>query len=92
MTPLKSVLAVLAAILVSAAYAQQSPTLEDIAWKLAELGPVIDGPNTARIYAPLQEKEPYQGVKVDRDVRYGAAERNLLDVFVPEKASPPRRC
>jgi acetyl esterase/lipase len=90
MTPLKSVLAVLAAILVSAAYAQQSPTLEDIAWKLAELGPVIDGPNTARIYAPLQEKEPYQGVKVDRDVRYGAAERNLLDVFVPEKASPPR--
>src|ERR1700730_8236893 len=66
MTPLKSALAVLAAMLVGAAFAQQSPTLEDIAWKLAELGPVVDGPNTAKIYAPLQETEPYQGVKVDR--------------------------
>jgi acetyl esterase/lipase len=90
MTPLKSVLAVFAAMLAGAAFAQQSPTLEDIAWKLAELGPVIDGPNTANIYAPLQEKEPYQGVKVERDVKYGAADRNLLDVFMPEKASPPR--
>jgi acetyl esterase/lipase len=90
MTPLKSALAVLAAMLVGAALAQQSPTLEDIAWKLAELGPVVDGPNTAKIYAPLQEKEPYQGVKVERDVKYGTADRNLLDVFMPETASPPR--
>src|SRR5882757_7174947 len=90
MTPLKSALALLAAMLVGAAFAQQSPTLEDIAWKLAELGPVVDGPNTAKIYAPLQEKEPYQGVKVERDVKYGTADRNLLDVFMPETASSPR--
>jgi triacylglycerol lipase len=90
MTPLKSALALVAAMLVGAAFAQQSLTFEDIAWKLAELGPVVDGPNTAKIYAPLQEKEPYQGVKVDRDVKYGAADRNLLDVFMPEGASPPR--
>src|ERR1700726_4809174 len=90
MTPLKSALAIVAAMLVGAAFAQQSPTLEDITWKLAELGPVVDGPNTAKIYAPLQETEPYQGVKVDRDVKYGAADRNLLDVFMPETASSPR--
>jgi triacylglycerol lipase len=39
---------------------------------------------------PLQEKEPYQGVKVERDVKYGAADRNLLDIFVPDVAEPSR--
>lgn len=63
---------------------------EDIAWKLLELGRVIDPPNTALLYAPLQEKEPYQGVKVERDVKYGPADRNLLDVFMPAAASPAR--
>ena len=37
----------------------------DIEWKLAELGSVINPPETAKLYAPLQPKEPYQGVKVD---------------------------
>ena len=44
-------------------------------------------PRTADEYARLQEKEPYQGIKVERDVRYGPAERNLLDVFAPEMVS-----
>jgi acetyl esterase/lipase len=90
MTPLKSALAVVAAMFVGVAWAQQSRSLEDIAWRLVELGPVVDGPNTAKLYTPLQEKEPYQGVKVERDVKYGAADRNLLDVFMPQAASPPR--
>ena len=90
MAPLKSALAVVAAMLVSAAWAQQSPMSEDIAWRLVEIGPVVDFPNTAEIYAPMQEKEPYQGVKVERDVKYGTADRNLLDVFRLETASPPR--
>ncbi len=63
---------------------------DEIAWKLQELGQVIDPPKTAALYAPLQQKEPYQGVKVERDVKYGAADRNLLDVFTPETASSPR--
>jgi acetyl esterase/lipase len=62
----------------------------DIARKLIELGQVIDPPGTAPLYAPLQEKEPYQGVKIERDVRYGAADRNLLDVFMPDTASSTR--
>jgi len=42
---------------------------------------VVDFPKTADLYATLQEKEPYQGIKVERDIKYGPAERNLLDVF-----------
>ena len=72
------------------AFAQQSPMPDDLAWKLLELGRVIDPPKTAALYAPLQEKEPYQGVKVERDVKYGAADRNLLDIFVPDVAEKSR--
>ncbi|MEH2481111.1 acetyl esterase/lipase [Nitrobacteraceae bacterium AZCC 2146] len=73
-----------------AAWAQQSPMPEEITAKLQELGRVIDPPKTGQLYALLQEKEPYQGVKVERDIKYGAADRNLLDVFAPEAASSPR--
>src|SRR6266851_4708660 len=90
MTSTRSALAVIAAMCASAAFAQGSPTPEEIAWKLQELGRVIDPPKTAALYAPLQEKEPYQGVKVERDVKYGPADRNLLDVFAPEANSAAR--
>ena len=92
MTPLKSAFAVVAALTVvmTTASAPQSPMPEGFARKLLELGTAIDGPDTAKLYAPLHEKEPYQGVKVERDVKYGAADRNLLDVFMPANASPPR--
>ena len=86
----KSALAMLAAMIVTAAWAEDGPMPEDIAWKLLEIGHVIDAPKTAALYAPLQEKEPYPGVRIERDVKYGAAERNLLDVFMPETASSPR--
>lgn len=90
MIGLKSWLAIMAALLTTAASAQQSPMSEDLAWKLLELGRVIDPPKTAALFAPMQEKEPYQGVKVERDVKYGPADRNLLDVFAPDAASPAR--
>ena len=92
MTPLNSAFAVVAALTVvmTTASAQQSPMPEEFARKLLELGSAIDGPDTAKLYAPLHEKEPYQGGKVERDVKYGAADRNLLDVFMPASASPPR--
>ena len=79
-----------ALMLSSPALAQQSPMPEEVAWKLLELGRVIDPPKTAALYAPLQQKEPYQGVKVERDVKYGPADRHLLDVFTPETAAPAR--
>jgi acetyl esterase/lipase len=43
----------------------------------------------AALYAPLQEKEPYGGVRVSRDESYGPAAQNLADVFSPE--TPPGR-
>jgi hypothetical protein len=44
------------------ASAQESQMPEDIAWKLQEIGQVVDLPNTAASYAPLQQKEPYRGI------------------------------
>jgi acetyl esterase/lipase len=87
---LKSALAVLVAMSVAAAWAEGSPMPDEIAWKLGELGRVIEPPKTAALYAPLQEKEPYQAVKTERDIKYGPADRNLLDVFMPETAPSPR--
>jgi acetyl esterase/lipase len=83
---------VAASILVlTAARAQESPMPNEIANRLIEIGRNVDPPNTAALYAPLQEKEPYQGVRVERDVKYGPAERNLLDVFVPATSSSAAR-
>jgi acetyl esterase/lipase len=54
---------------------------EEVAAKLREIGPRIAGPETTALYAPLFPSEPYAGVSVERDVRYGPNERNVLDVF-----------
>lgn len=90
MVRVRPALAVMATLLASPAWAQQGPMSEDLAWKLLELGRVIDPPKTAAIYAPMQEKEPYRDVRIERDVKYGAAERHLLDVFTPEAGSGAR--
>ena len=88
----KLALAILAGLMVAAtaSQAQESQMPAEIAARLSELGRVIDPPKTAALYATLQEKEPYQGVRIERDIRYGAADRNLLDVFMPETASSGR--
>jgi triacylglycerol lipase len=62
----------------------------DIADKLAAIGRVIDPARTAAIYAPMHDTEPYAGVAVTRDIAYGPADRNLLDVFVAQDADGPR--
>jgi acetyl esterase/lipase len=60
----------------------------DVAEKLRELGRGILVPQTLAIYAPFHtEKEPYASVKIVRDAKYGADERQALDVFVPENMS-----
>jgi triacylglycerol lipase len=68
----------------------ESPMPPDIAAKLQEIGRVIDPPKTAALYVPLQAKEMYPRLKIESDVKYGPAERNLLDVFVPDAAAPAR--
>jgi len=80
-------LAGLGLIVSTAANAQVPP---DITEKIAAIGRVSDPAKTAPLYAPLQEKEPYAGVKVSRDLKYGPHERNVLDLFVAEGASGAR--
>jgi acetyl esterase/lipase len=59
----------------------------DIAHKINSDGRVVDGRGMAALYAPLQEKEPYEGVSVSRGESYGPDSRNLADVFAPQDAS-----
>jgi acetyl esterase/lipase len=83
-------LLLLAALTCSApAWAGEMPL--EIAAAVKKIGAVIDPPATAALFAPLQKKEPYAGVTVTRDERYGSDARNRLDVFQPAKAdSGPR--
>ncbi|OKO82205.1 hypothetical protein AC629_24450, partial [Bradyrhizobium sp. NAS80.1] len=54
---------------------------------IQRIGPVINAPETAKLLAPLQRKEPYAGVTVTRDEKYGGDERNRLDVFRPNETA-----
>jgi acetyl esterase/lipase len=69
------------------AAAQVPPDLVD---KIAAIGRVSDPARTGPLYVPLHAKEPYAGVKVSRDLKYGPNERNALDVFAAEGASGAR--
>ena len=66
--------------LAGGAFAQVPP---DVAAGIRKIGPVVDTVNTAKLYAPYFEdqKEPYSGVTVTRDVAYGPDSLNKLDVF-----------
>jgi acetyl esterase/lipase len=45
----------------------------------------------AALVAPLHEKEPYAGVEVTRDLKYGPHERHRLDIFrAKEREGEPR--
>lgn len=64
----------------------------EIESKLKEMGRTINPQATAPLYASrVIESAPYQGVKVERDVHYGPAERNLLDLFSPDQAAAQPR-
>ncbi len=54
-----------------------------LAQGLVQIGRVVAPPPTEKLYAPLAQREPYAGVQVRRDVRYGTDARHLLDVFTP---------
>jgi len=61
----------------------------DIAEGIRKIGPIVDTPNTAKLYAPLfaEQKEPYPNVKVVRDTAYGSDPLNKLDVFTSGSGS-----
>src|SRR3954447_22700977 len=65
----------------SLAFAQVPP---DIAEGIRKIGPIVDGPGTQKLYAPLfaSQKEPYPNVTVVRDIAYGTDDPlQKLDVF-----------
>ena len=77
-----------------------TPPVEKPAVSLAQLraqvkalGRIVAPGPTAALYAPrIVDAQPYAAAKVRRDIAYGPAERNRLDVFVPESASTaPKR-
>jgi len=74
--------ALLAASLAPTAARAQMPP--EIAAKIAAMGRVIDPENTGKLYAPLLEKEPYNFIKISRNVKYGPHERNVVDVFADD--------
>jgi acetyl esterase/lipase len=43
---------------------------------------------TQRLYAPFHEAEPYDGVRITRDIAYGGDVRQRFDLFAPEQPSP----
>lgn len=63
----------------------------DVAGKLRDIGRVVNPPATAALYASrvVQDSPLPESTRVERDVPYGPAARNLLDVFAP--AHPPAR-
>jgi acetyl esterase/lipase len=67
----------------------------DVGQKIRSLGREITREmvqGTMQAYAPLHAAAPTDGVTVTKDVRYGEHERNVLDLYVPQKqtgAKPP---
>ena len=68
----------------------QAQVPRDIAAKLREIGTGVCVPETAKIYAPLQQHEPYAGVTVVREIPYFSDPRTVMDVFAPEKGGGNR--
>jgi acetyl esterase/lipase len=79
-----------AAVIATSACAQDDPMPPDTTKRLAELGRVIDPPATAKLYAPLQPTEPYFGFRIERNLKYGPAVLNQLDVFMPQATTSGR--
>jgi acetyl esterase/lipase len=76
---MRILLAGLIALVSSHSIAGELP--QEIRDAIQKIGPVINAPDTAKLLAPLQRKEPYAGVTITRDEKYGSDERHRLDVF-----------
>jgi len=55
----------------------------ELAAKIRAAGPVIDPRGMAALYAPMQEREPYVGTTITRNLSYGIDPQNLADKFAP---------
>src|SRR5215468_628772 len=81
--------AIVASVLIASpvVHAQVPP---DIAAQLRQIGTGVCVPETAKLYKPLQQMQPYTGVTVKRDIPYADDPRTIMDVFAPEKGGGGR--
>jgi hypothetical protein len=77
-------------LILMAASAALAQVPKDIAAKLVDMGRNVCPADTAKLYRQFQPTAPYPGVKVERDVHYGPGDREILDVFAPEKGGGNR--
>ena len=84
-----TLLPVFALASLSASSIAQVPS--EIAPQLAAIGRKVDTVATERLYAPLQPKPAATGLRIERDVRYGADAEQALDVFAPTGGKAGRR-
>ena len=75
--------AAVASLTITSACSTMNSPPPELAARIREVGPVIDGRGMAALYKPLQESEPYAGIHVTRDLSYGPDPQNLADVFTP---------
>jgi acetyl esterase/lipase len=73
--------AALALLLLACPAVAQPPP--DVAAELARIGRVIAVPPTLALYAPLHGADAAAGLRVERDIAYGADAAQRLDVFAP---------
>ena len=62
----------------------------DVAKQLVNIGRGVCVPETAQVYAPMHPKPPYTGVTIERNISFGPAQQNVLDVFSAEKGNGNR--
>ena len=74
----------LGAVVACCAMAEVPP---DIAKELVTVGKGVCVPETAFLYAPLEQKPPYTGVTFSRDISFGPDAKDVLDVAEPEKGA-----
>lgn len=81
-----------AATLALAPFALHAQVSDAVAAQNRALGERLDLRAALHTYAPLEERAPYHGVQVQRDVAYGKGTHQRLDLFVPSPigASAPR--
>jgi acetyl esterase/lipase len=60
----------------------------EIAAKLRAIGRVSAPDETRPLYAPLQATEPFDRVRITRDLSYGPANAHRLDVFTMDGGAP----
>jgi hypothetical protein len=77
-------------LMVLAASVALAQVPKDIAAKLVDMGRNVCPADTAKLYRQFQPTAPYPDVKVERDVHYGPGDREILDVFSPEKGGGNR--